>query len=1110
MKNKLPQRYRFSTFALVLLGVLFLGVSSPTRTQAQLTITVNSAGDASDADGGVNNICSDGNGNCTLRAAIETHNQHAFQNITNTIKFSIPLDGIVVIKPSLPYQNISGQLIIDGFDQTGNFNDPLIEVDGTNAGGGTNGFTIAGGCTIKFLSIHSFNGWGIRIRATGGVADNNLVANNLIGTDATGTVDKGNVKGGILISASFSATGNIIRDNRITGNGGPGIEISGGGGFPFTSATNNRVVSNIIGGLLQNDGEGILIHEGAQENVVENNTINNNKKDGLRISGSNTDNNKVFDNRIGLRGLTAVPNEKNGIAIDSSAQSNEIGGTPRVNFDFSNTISGNKENGVLITGSGTMKNKLFFNSIGTDPDGNLPVANQKNGVAIEGGATLNVIGENLIGRGFNLISGNTENGVLISGTGTDNNSLGQNLIGTDFAQAAPVPNTKNGVMIQGGAKTNKIGVGIGESNFANNISGNSENGILVSGAGTDGNDLRYNIVGTVALPNQKNGVLIQDDAKMNQLRLLEISGNKGQGIVITGLNSVANRISNCFLVNNNGLGIDLGDDGVTPNDEGPSDLLPFDIDNGPNQLQNFPTLNEAKLDAAGNATIKGILKSTPNTVFHLEFFSNTACDPSGFGEGEAKQVHFDAVTTDAEGNGPFTVQMADLAVGDVLTATATDPAGNTSEFSACRTVAAAGGGNGNADLEMSKLANKTQLAVGGQVTFTVKLLNRGPDAATNITVRDAAPAGLTFNQVTPGAGSYNATTGVWTVPSLNAAAEATLTVVATATQTGIISNTAEVIAGDQTDPDSSPNNNNAAEDDQSSFSVLVQPLPTFTFYRDADNDSFGDNGNKIETNSSTAPAGYVSNNSDCNDNDAAINPGAPEICNDNKDNNCNGLVDEGCASIRVSLLPSFAVEGNNGRRPMFFIVVLNKRSTGNLSVQYNTVDGSAKAGQDYRAASGMLTFNRGQFIKFITVFVLGDKLTEGNEQFTVQLHHPVGLNPGSTSAATGTIIDDDGRRRENGQPTAKALTESNAKEGLILKAFPNPANGEFKLQVSGNEAKGDVQLRIVNAVGRTVEARSIPAISILRLGNGYRPGVYFVQAVQGTQCVTLKLVKISK
>jgi titin len=127
---------------------------------------------------------------------------------------------------------------------------------------------------------------------------------------------------------------------------------------------------------------------------------------------------------------------------------------------------------------------------------------------------------------------------------------------------------------------------------------------------------------------------------------------------------------------NGGLGIDLGSDGPTPNDPG-------DADAGPNDLQNKPILSSAKTSAT-STTVRGTLNSTSGKTIVVRFFSN----PSGTDEGKTF-IGQKSVTTDVSGNASFTFSPAKkVSLGQSVTATATSQAGNTSEFSAARTVVA--------------------------------------------------------------------------------------------------------------------------------------------------------------------------------------------------------------------------------------------------------------------------------------------------------------------------------------------------------------------------------------------------------------------------------------
>ncbi len=458
---------------------------------------------------------------------------------------------------------------------------------------------------------------------------------------------------------------------------GPGIFINTNGGnvlennFIGTDTSGTMAAPN-LSGIEVGDTPGNTIGGTAANSR---NLISGNIEGGILIVGPLATGNQVMGNLIGVEVncSAAVPNGTAGVSIVAGASNNTVGGTTSA---ARNMVSGNNGSGILLMDSATTGNLVQGNEIGIGLF-MMTIPNTQQGVSISGGAS-NTIGGAVSGA-RNVISGNGENGVRIDmGTATGNSVQG-NFIGTDPTGTTAVPNGQSGIRLEDMATNNQIG-----GNAGNLISGNAGSGVSLGNASN--NQVQGNLIGTQidglsALGNGGDGV-VMGTASSNNL----IGGTTaGAGNTIAN-NSQAVRIfsgtGNSILSNSifdNQFGIDFIDDaGPTPNDPG-------DADTGPNDIQNFPVITSA----ATNATltvIQGTLNSTANTTFRVEFFSSPMCDPSGFGQGK-RFLGSTMVTTDGGGNANINAGLpVTINVSDLVTATATNPSGNTSEFSNCAMV----------------------------------------------------------------------------------------------------------------------------------------------------------------------------------------------------------------------------------------------------------------------------------------------------------------------------------------------------------------------------------------------------------------------------------------
>lgn len=600
-----------------------------------------------------------------------------------------------------------------------------------------------GGTTAGERNILSGNtGDGVVI--LGATATGNQVKGNFIGTDVNGTADVGNSLIGVeIIGSSGNTVGGTTAAERniISGNTQDGVSINTG------PASNNLVIGNFIGtdvngtAALGNSFSGVRIN-GCSNNTVggttagTGNLLSGNAGDGVAILGAAATGNQVIGNFIGtdVNGTADVGNLLNGVEIIGSS-GNTVGGTTA---GARNIISGNTQDGVSINTAPAANNLVIGNFIGTTLTGTTALGNSFSGVRINGCAN-NTIGGMTAGE-RNLLSGNAGDGVVVLGTATGNQILG-NYIGTTVTGTGDLGNLLAGVEILTGSTSTEV--------RGNVISCNHRQGGTITAlnaniyiTGSNSNTIAGNIIGLQAdgsspfAPNGgPRGVFLAANSNSNQIGGTTvadrniISGHQHTGVEIAsastlnqvqgnfigvaadgttargnGDNGIAIAIANNNLIGgtNPGEGNVIASNGrsgvgmasgtgnrVLSNSIFGNTVLGIDLGNdgvvqandaGDGDSGGNNLQNFPVLSAAyftgTNTQIQGTLNSTAGRTFRIEFFTNPACDGSGNGEGQTL-LSSTMVTTNGSGNATINVTLAmATTLGETITATATDQTSN--------------------------------------------------------------------------------------------------------------------------------------------------------------------------------------------------------------------------------------------------------------------------------------------------------------------------------------------------------------------------------------------------------------------------------------------------
>jgi uncharacterized repeat protein (TIGR01451 family) len=543
----------------------------------------------------------------------------------------------------------------------------------------------------------------------------------------------------------------------------------------------------------------------------------NNFQQGGAINIVNSDTISIIGSYLGTNntGTTAAAN---GFGIIINDSTNIVIGNSSTNGR--NIISGNLAEGIYANNA--ISPIISNNYIGTNIAGTLALPNSR-GIRLIGDSyttsTSAKIGLPTTGGG-NLISGNKENGIRVDyayGTEIKNNIIGLNATQSASIANATTSNVYAGILFQG--TTENITVGDSVNNGGNVISGNNGNGIEFQGNNVSRSKISNNIIGTnvsgiSGLGNGLNGVLMYNAQDIiiggigtSAGNLIANNGKHGisieEGATATTPPQNISILGNSIRSNTN-LGINLENIAENTNYIDPNDTL--DVDTGPNDLQNYPTITTQTINTT-DITLSGTLNSEANTKYRIELFAtsptfNDVSDREG-----NEYLGFAQVTTDGIGNASWSINIPLSYLGYTYSVNATRytiglpfPDGfeakpfneilgneyfNTSEFNA-RNFAVP------VSATISKSHNQpVGIAPGSTVDYTIPVINTGSAPLTTISVTDILDANLTYanGSCAPNSSgnscSFNSTTNTitWNIPVIAGNATTNLTYQATVKST---------------------------------------------------------------------------------------------------------------------------------------------------------------------------------------------------------------------------------------------------------------------------------------------------------------------------------------